>query len=107
MKWVGRLFGGELAVDNDMSPQRHAAGDHGESHEEVAGSLTLPGAVSLGTGVMIGAGIFALTGQAAGLAGDLFPVAFPGCGDCGRVQLLLLREALQRLPLLRRGGHVP
>ncbi len=46
------------------------------SPEEKAGSLSLAGAVSLGTGVMIGAGIFALTGQAAGLAGDLFPLAF-------------------------------
>lgn len=30
----------------------------------------------MGTGVMIGAGIFALTGQVAELAGDLFPIAF-------------------------------
>ncbi len=44
--------------------------------EDGAGSLSLTGAVALGTGVMIGAGIFALTGQVAGLAGDLFPVAF-------------------------------
>lgn len=44
--------------------------------EDVPGSLTLSGAVSLGTGVMIGAGIFALTGQTARLAGDLFPIAF-------------------------------
>lgn len=44
--------------------------------EDVANSLSLAGAVALGTGVMIGAGIFALTGQAAGLAGDLFPLAF-------------------------------
>ena len=48
---------------------------HGGGDDEVD-SLTLPGAVSLGTGVMIGAGVFALTGQAAALAGDLFPVAF-------------------------------
>ena len=41
-----------------------------------AGSLTLVGAVSMGTGVMIGAGIFALTGQVAELAGRLFPLAF-------------------------------
>ena len=41
-----------------------------------ANSLTLPGAVSMGTGVMIGAGIFALTGQVAELAGPLFPLAF-------------------------------
>ena len=40
------------------------------------GSLTLWGAVSMGTGVMIGAGIFALTGQIAELAGQWFPLAF-------------------------------
>ncbi|WP_168916602.1 APC family permease [Microcella flavibacter] len=40
--------------------------------------LTLAGSVSLGAGVMIGAGIFALVGQVAGLAGDWFPVAFFG-----------------------------
>ncbi|OCB70924.1 APC family permease [Flavobacterium crassostreae] len=39
-------------------------------------SLTLTGAVSLGTGVMIGAGIFALLGQVAALSGELFPYAF-------------------------------
>ncbi|WP_430404291.1 APC family permease [Hyphomonas sp.] len=41
-----------------------------------AGSLTLSGTVAMGTGVMIGAGIFALTGQVAELAGSLFPLAF-------------------------------
>lgn len=39
-------------------------------------SLTLIGAVALGTGVMIGAGIFALTGQMAEMTGTLFPLAF-------------------------------
>jgi len=39
-------------------------------------SLSLLGAVSMGTGVMIGAGIFALTGQLAQHAGGLFPLAF-------------------------------
>jgi amino acid transporter len=39
-------------------------------------SLTLKGAVGLGTGVMISAGIFALLGQVAELAGNLFPIAF-------------------------------
>ena len=38
--------------------------------------ISLVGSVALGTGVMIGAGIFALVGQVAGLAGDWFPVAF-------------------------------
>lgn len=44
--------------------------------EYQANSLSLIGAVSMGTGVMIGAGIFALTGQVAELAGNLFPLAF-------------------------------
>jgi amino acid transporter len=39
-------------------------------------SITLLGAISMGTGVMIGAGIFALTGQIAELAGPLFPLSF-------------------------------
>ena len=40
------------------------------------GSLSLLGTIAMGTGVMIGAGIFALTGQVAVLAGGLFPIAF-------------------------------
>ncbi len=40
------------------------------------GSLTLIGTIAMGTGVMIGAGIFALTGQVAEFAGALFPLAF-------------------------------
>ncbi len=39
-------------------------------------SLTLKGAVALGTGVMIGAGIFALLGQVAELSGRWFPFIF-------------------------------
>lgn len=39
-------------------------------------SMSLIGAVSMGTGVMIGAGILALTGQIAELAGPMFPLAF-------------------------------
>lgn len=45
-------------------------------NEYKKGSLTLSGAVAMGTGVMIGAGIFALTGQIAEFAGSLFPLAF-------------------------------
>ena len=41
-----------------------------------ANSISLTDAVSMGTGVMIGAGIFALTGQVAELAGEFFPLAF-------------------------------
>mgnify|MGYP001132373624 CR=1 FL=1 len=48
--------------------------DHSSNYEK--GSLKLWGAVSMGTGVMIGAGIFALTGQIAELAGTWFPLAF-------------------------------
>ena len=39
-------------------------------------SLTLAATVAMGTGVMIGAGIFALTGQVAEYAGPWFPAAF-------------------------------
>jgi amino acid transporter len=39
-------------------------------------SLSLTGAIAMGTGVMIGAGIFSLTGQIAELSGELFPYAF-------------------------------
>lgn len=39
-------------------------------------SITLADAIAMGTGVMIGAGIFALTGQIAELAGPLFPLSF-------------------------------
>ncbi|MDQ7073268.1 MAG: APC family permease [Gammaproteobacteria bacterium] len=49
---------------------------HNASTEYKKNSLTLTGAVSMGTGVMIGAGILALTGQIAELAGSLFPLAF-------------------------------
>ena len=52
--------------------QKEADIKHGES----AGSITLLGGVAMGTGVMIGAGIFALTGQIAELAGPLFPLSF-------------------------------
>ena len=50
----------------------HGGGDSNEDK----GSISLSGAVAMGTGVMIGAGIFALTGQIAQLAGPLFPLAF-------------------------------
>lgn len=46
------------------------------SSEYESGSLSLLGTIAMGTGVMIGAGIFALTGQVAELAGALFPLAF-------------------------------
>lgn len=53
-----------------MGDHEHTGGDY------ESGSLTLAGSVGLGTGVMIGAGIFALTGQVAELAGRWFPLAF-------------------------------
>lgn len=46
--------------------------------QETRASLSLWGAVSMGTSVMIGAGIIALTGQIAELAGPWFPFAFLG-----------------------------
>lgn len=38
--------------------------------------ISLIGSISLGTGAMIGTGIFVLMGQIAELVGDLFPLAF-------------------------------
>jgi amino acid transporter len=61
-------------IDVDHHDPARRVGD--QAPEDVPGSLSLSGAVALGTGVMIGAGIFALTGQTARLAGDLFPIAF-------------------------------
>lgn len=54
--------------------RHHSHGDSGDGYR--AGSISLSGAVAMGTGVMIGAGIFALTGQIAELAGPLFPLSF-------------------------------
>jgi amino acid transporter len=54
--------------------------DHQHHHDYQKNSLSLWGAVSLGTGVMIGAGIFALTGQVAELAREWFVLAFIGGG---------------------------
>ena len=48
---------------------------HGENDTN-KGSISLSGAVGMGTGVMIGAGIFALTGQIAQLAGPYFALSF-------------------------------
>ena len=50
--------------------------DGDDQHNESAASITLLGGVAMGTGVMIGAAIFALTGQIAELAGPLFPLSF-------------------------------
>ena len=47
-----------------------------ESEQSSESKITLSGAVSMGTGVMIGAGVFALMGQVAGTAGQWFPLAF-------------------------------
>ncbi|MCB1606630.1 MAG: APC family permease [Xanthomonadales bacterium] len=47
-----------------------------EQLEYKSNSISLGGAVAMGTGVMIGAGIFALTGQIAELAGPMFPWTF-------------------------------
>lgn len=51
-------------------------GGQNENSDYQKNSLSLWGAVSLGTGVMIGAGIFALTGQVAELAKEWFVIAF-------------------------------
>ncbi|OBX18943.1 amino acid permease [Erythrobacter sp. QSSC1-22B] len=47
-----------------------------KDNQENKGTISLYGGIAMGTGVMIGAGIFALTGQIAELAGPLFPLSF-------------------------------
>jgi amino acid transporter len=54
----------------------HEMHEHDRTTKYKLNSLSLIGAVSMGTSVMIGAGIFALTGQIAELAGKYFPLAF-------------------------------
>lgn len=49
---------------------------HQDASNSESEKIGLTSAVSMGTGVMIGAGIFALTGQIAGLAGPWFPLSF-------------------------------
>ncbi len=61
---VVKINGRTMPRSRDRSPQ----------YEK--NSLSLLGAVAMGTGVMIGAGIFALTGQVAELAREWFPLAF-------------------------------
>ncbi|MEQ9175381.1 MAG: APC family permease [Alphaproteobacteria bacterium] len=48
----------------------------GHQTEYRENSISLIAGISMGTGVMIGAGIFALTGQIAELAGPWFPLSF-------------------------------
>jgi|TARA_R100000501_G_scaffold18455_1_gene39061 amino acid transporter len=54
----------------------HAAPGNHDADQENKGTISLYGGIAMGTGVMIGAGIFALTGQIAELAGPLFPLSF-------------------------------
>jgi amino acid transporter len=56
--------------------EQTGTGKHQNEGSDEGGSISLAGAVAMGTGVMIGAGIFALTGQIAELAGPLFPLSF-------------------------------
>ena len=60
--------------DIQQSVSRHSHDDRSSHYKK--DSLTLTGAVAMGTSVMIGAGIFALTGQVAELAGEWFSIAF-------------------------------
>ena len=61
-----------------MTATKHGTHTAMESAPDAAGkgTISLAGGVAMGTGVMIGAGIFALTGQIAELAGPLFPLSF-------------------------------
>lgn len=60
----------------DAGHEGYAANSKQHKVEYGKGSISLYGGIAMGTGVMIGAGIFALTGQIAELAGPLFPLSF-------------------------------
>lgn len=60
-----------LTIKNNNPTQQKM--NHSPSNTQ---KLSLLGSVSLGTGVMISAGVFVLMGQIAELVGDLFPIAF-------------------------------
>lgn len=60
---------------DQQSDDQHSGHQHSED-EQTGKKLSLTGSVALGTGVMIGAGIFALVGQVAELAGGWVPWAF-------------------------------
>lgn len=68
------LCKGVLVTDTRHDMGGHMHDDRSPHYQK--NSLSLTGAVAMGTGVMIGAGIFALTGQVAELAGEWFPLAF-------------------------------
>lgn len=69
-------------------------GEQSSNHD----SLSLWGAVSMGTGVMIGAGIFALTGQIAELAGTWFPLAFLAAGAIASFSAYSYVKMAQKYP---------
>ena len=76
-----RIAAGPVACgrwQRDASHRKVNRMDNHSAHEDNLNksSITLLGGVAMGTGVMIGAGIFALTGQIAELAGPLFPLSF-------------------------------
>ncbi|MFH5802803.1 APC family permease [Alienimonas sp. DA493] len=61
-------------------------------------SLSLVGSVGMGTGVMIGAGVFALTGQTAEQTGSLFPLAFLSAGVVAAFSAYSYVKMAQRYP---------
>ncbi len=67
-------------------------------HTKQKDSLSLWGAVSMGTGVMIGAGIFALTGQMAELTGSWFPLAFLVAGGVAGFSAYSYVKLAQKYP---------
>ena len=65
-----------MTENHNHDSSHHGGAELSSQDHYDAGSLSLFGAVALGTSVMIGAGIFAITGQLAELSGGLFPLAF-------------------------------
>jgi len=64
------------------------------------------GAAFMGVGAMVGAGIFALLGQAGAIAGTAVWISFLIAGAISNAPGLLLREARRSLPLQRWNDRV-
>ena len=75
--------------------------------EQPKKALTVRGATFLGIGSMIGAGIFALLGEAGAVAGAAVWVSFLIGGVVALLLGYVVRQARHALPVLGRPDHVP
>src|SRR5215213_1776011 len=88
-----------IAVTGDRVRTATEVTAHGRG--ERSRSDQMFGAAFMGVGAMVGAGIFALLGQAGAIAGTAVWISFLIAGAISNAPGLLLREARRSLPLQR------